>query len=48
MGGHVPDALWERAATHWNETALVEIVDMAAVFAMFNRLANALEVDVTT
>ena len=46
-GGRVPAAAWEEARRHWSETGLVEVAGVAAAFAMFNRLANALEVDVT-
>ena len=47
VGGRVPDALYARARRSWSETAMVEVVAMAAAFALFNRLANALEVEVT-
>jgi alkylhydroperoxidase family enzyme len=47
IGGVVPDPVWQEAAKHWSETALVEIVVMSATFAYFNRIANALEIEPT-
>lgn len=46
-GGPVPDALYRELRRHWSEVATVEIAAVAGAFAMFNRLALSLEVDVT-
>jgi alkylhydroperoxidase family enzyme len=45
--GHVSDELWARAAGHFDETQLVEIVADIGLFNYFNRFNNALEVEVT-
>ena len=47
VGGRVPDPVWEALRKRWSETACVEIAAVAAAFAMFNRLANSLEVKIT-
>jgi len=46
-GGRVPDPLYAEVRGHWSETAVVEIAGVVATFSLFNRLANALEVEVT-
>lgn len=46
-GGRVPDDLYKKLRRHWSEAAVVEIAAVAGAFAMFNRLAIALEVDIT-
>ncbi len=46
-GGRVPEPLWAEVRAHWSETAVVELAAVAAAFSLFNRLANALEVEVT-
>jgi len=46
-GGRVPDAVYAELRRHWSETAIVEITAVAGAFAVFNRLAVALEVEVT-
>lgn len=46
-GGRVPEALFAEVRAHWSETAVVEIAGVVAAFSFFNRLANALEVEVT-
>jgi len=47
VGGRVPDTVFADLRKHWSETAIVEITAVAGAFAMFNRLAIALEVEVT-
>ncbi len=47
VGGRVPDDLYAEVRSHWSETAIVEIAAVAGAFAMYNRLANALQVEVT-
>ena len=46
-GGRVPDPVYADLRSAWSETAIVEIAAVAGAFAMYNRLANALEVEVT-
>ena len=46
-GGRVPDPVYAELRRHLSETAVVEIAAVAGAFSMFNRLANALEVEVT-
>ena len=46
-GGRVPDDLWTEVRAHWSETAALEITTVAAAFSLFNRLANALQVEPT-
>jgi alkylhydroperoxidase family enzyme len=46
-GGRVPDGIYAPLRAAWSETAVVEIAAVAAAFAMYNRLANALQVEVT-
>jgi uncharacterized peroxidase-related enzyme len=46
-GGRVPEPVWADLRARWSETACVEIDAVAAVFSMFNRLANSLEVEIT-
>lgn len=47
VGGKVPAPVFADLRRHWSETAIVEITAVAGAFAMFNRLAIALEVEVT-
>jgi alkylhydroperoxidase family enzyme len=47
VGGRVPDDLYAEVRSHWSETAVVEIAAVAGAFAMYNRMANALEVEIT-
>ena len=46
-GGRVPEEVYAALRACWSETAVVEIAAVAGAFAMYNRLANALEVEVT-
>ena len=46
--GTIGAATYERLAAHWSAAEIVEIVSVAAAFAMFNRFANALEIPPTT
>ena len=46
-GGRVPEPVYVDLRAHWSETAVVEVAAVAGAFAMYNRLANALEVEVT-
>jgi uncharacterized peroxidase-related enzyme len=46
-GGVVPEEVWTGARRHWSESAVVEIAAVAGAFSMFNRLANALDVEIT-
>jgi alkylhydroperoxidase family enzyme len=46
-GGEVPDEVWAEATAHFQEAELIEIVGVIAAFNAFNRLANALRVEVT-
>ncbi len=46
-GGKVPEALYADLGKHWSETAIVEVAAVAGAFSMYNRLANALEVEAT-
>ena len=47
VGGGVPDDLYAAVRSHWSEAAVVELAAVAGAFAMYNRLANALQVEVT-
>lgn len=47
VGGRVPAEVYEETRKHWSETGVVELAAVAGAFAMFNRLANALEVEIT-
>jgi uncharacterized peroxidase-related enzyme len=47
VGGRVPADVYAELRRHWSETAVVELTAVAGAFAMFNRLAIALEVEVT-
>ncbi len=47
VGGKVPAEAYDEARRHWSETGIVEIAAVAGAFAMFNRLANSLEVEIT-
>ncbi|NUN51246.1 MAG: hypothetical protein HUU06_00455, partial [Planctomycetaceae bacterium] len=46
-GGRVPDDVYADLRAHWSEAAVVEVAAVAGAFAMYNRLANALQVEVT-
>ena len=46
-GGRVPEETWAEARRLWSESAVVEIAAVAGAFSMFNRLANALDVEIT-
>jgi uncharacterized peroxidase-related enzyme len=46
-GGRVPGPVFAEARRLWSETAVVEIAAVVAAFSLFNRLANALEVEIT-
>ena len=46
-GGRVGGETYERLVAHWSAAEIVEIVSVAAAFAMFNRFANALEIPPT-
>lgn len=46
-GGRVPGELWAEVRSHWSGTAAVELAAVAGAFSMYNRLANALEVEPT-
>lgn len=45
--GHVDQSLYDRVREHWEEGEIVEITEMAALFAYFNRIANSLEIEPT-
>lgn len=45
--GVVDPGTWSRLAAHWQPEQMVEIVSVAAAFALFNRFANALEIPPT-
>ena len=47
VGGRVPDDLYAEVRAHWSEGAVVELAAVAGAFALYNRLANALQVEVT-
>jgi uncharacterized peroxidase-related enzyme len=47
VGGHVSDATFARLAEHWDAPAIIEITVTCALFASFNRIANALQTPVT-
>jgi alkylhydroperoxidase family enzyme len=46
-GGEVPDELWAEAEAHYSQEELIELVAVIAAFNAFNRMANALRVEVT-
>lgn len=46
-GGRVAEATWAEAARHFAEGELVELVATAGAFNAFNRMANAMQVEVT-
>lgn len=43
----VPDELWERLTRHFDEGEIIELIACIAAFNAFNRMANALQVDIT-
>lgn len=45
--GHVDQRLYETMLEFWNEGEIVEITEMAALFAYFNRIANSLDIEPT-
>ena len=46
--GHlVTDAMYEDLSAHWNEAEILEITLVIGLFAYFNRVNDALRVDIT-
>ena len=46
--GHlVSDELYEALSTHWDEAQIIEITLVIGLFAYFNRVNDALRVDIT-
>jgi alkylhydroperoxidase family enzyme len=46
--GHlVTDSLYEELAAHWDEGEIIEITMVIGLFAYFNRVNDALRVDIT-
>jgi uncharacterized peroxidase-related enzyme len=43
----LPDGLYADLSQHFDEGQIIELAGVAAAFAFFNRLANALDVDIT-
>lgn len=48
LNGTVDDATWAEAARHFDEGQLIELIGVIGAFNGFNRMANALRVEVTT
>jgi alkylhydroperoxidase family enzyme len=46
-GGEVSDPLYAALAGHWDEGQIVEITQVIGLFNYFNRLTNALRVEIT-
>jgi len=46
-GGEVPDPVYAELAAHWDEGQVVEITEVIGLFNYFNRLTNALRVEIT-
>ena len=47
-GGHsVDDATYEELSRHWNEAEIIEITLVIGLFSYFNRVNDALRVDIT-
>jgi uncharacterized peroxidase-related enzyme len=46
-GGRVPAEVFANLRRHASETAAVEVAAVVGAFSLFNRLANALEVEIT-
>ena len=44
---HPSDDVWAALAAHWTPPQIVEITAVIALFALFNRFANALQVPPT-
>ena len=48
QGGHaVDDVVYKELARHWNESEIIEITMVIGLFAYFNRVNDALRVDIT-
>ena len=48
QGGHfVEDVVYEELAQHWDEGEIIEITMVIGLFAYFNRVNDALRVDIT-
>jgi alkylhydroperoxidase family enzyme len=45
--GKVSDAIYAEVAAHWSPAQIVEITSVIAIFAFFNRFANALDIPIT-
>jgi alkylhydroperoxidase family enzyme len=46
-GGQVEDEVWSEAARYFDEGELIELVAVIGMFNAFNRMANALQVEIT-
>ena len=46
-GGEVSDPVYAALAAHWDEGQVVEITEVIGLFNYFNRLTNALRVEIT-
>ena len=44
---HPSDEVWTALSAHWSPPQIVEITAVIALFALFNRFANALEIPPT-
>ena len=48
QGGHsVDDATFDELSRHWDEAGILEITLVVGLFAYFNRVNDALKVDIT-
>ena len=46
-GHHVDDVVYEELAKYWDEAEIIEITMVIGLFNYFNRVNNALRVDIT-
>jgi alkylhydroperoxidase family enzyme len=46
-GHHADDAIYEELAKYWDEAEIIEITRVIGLFAYFNRVNDALRVDIT-
>ena len=45
--GTVSHEVYQRLASHWNATQIVEITSVIAMYNFFNRFAHALDIPIT-